>query len=43
MKATSNGSWQDGNSRDCALPLAIVHVCLGIAITRSLAFVLVLA
>ncbi|CAD5197086.1 unnamed protein product [Musa acuminata subsp. malaccensis] len=37
MKATSNGSWQADNSLDCALPLAIVHICLVIAITRSLA------
>ena len=40
MGATSNGSWQGDNPLDSALPLAILQICLVIALTRFLAFVL---
>ncbi|WOL16718.1 cation/H(+) antiporter 19-like [Canna indica] len=40
MKATSNGSWQGDNPLDYAVPLAILQICLVIALTRTLAFVL---
>ncbi|XP_010909726.1 cation/H(+) antiporter 19 [Elaeis guineensis] len=40
MKATSNGSWQGENPLEASLPLAIVQICLVIAVTRSLAFLL---
>ncbi|RWW59808.1 hypothetical protein BHE74_00033231, partial [Ensete ventricosum] len=40
MSATSNGSWQGDNPLDSALPLAILQICLVIALTRFLAFVL---
>ncbi|XP_073007773.1 cation/H(+) antiporter 19-like [Typha latifolia] len=40
MKATSNGSWQGDNPLDYALPLAILQICLVVALTRTLAFIL---
>nr|CAD1840104.1 unnamed protein product [Ananas comosus var. bracteatus] len=40
MKATSNGSWQGDNPLDYALPLAILQICLVVALTRTLAFLL---
>ncbi|KAG9460036.1 hypothetical protein H6P81_004544 [Aristolochia fimbriata] len=40
MKATSNGSWQGDNPLDYALPLIIVQICLVVAFTRTLAFLL---
>ncbi|XP_058083407.1 cation/H(+) antiporter 19-like [Magnolia sinica] len=40
MKATSNGSWQGDNPLDYALPLAILQICLVVALTRVLAFLL---
>ncbi|KAJ6828451.1 putative cation/H(+) antiporter 19 [Iris pallida] len=40
MKATSNGSWQGDNPLDYALPLIILQICIVVALTRLLAFVL---
>ncbi|GLT48146.1 hypothetical protein SLA2020_217870 [Shorea laevis] len=40
MKATSNGVFQGDNPLDFALPLAILQICLVIALTRFLAFLL---
>ncbi|XVF51387.1 hypothetical protein PTKIN_Ptkin04bG0181100 [Pterospermum kingtungense] len=40
MKATSNGVFQGDNPLDYALPLAILQVCLVVALTRILAFLL---
>ncbi|KAI3946935.1 hypothetical protein MKW98_003498 [Papaver atlanticum] len=40
MKATSNGAWQGENPLDYALPLAILQICLVVAFTRTLAFIL---
>ncbi|KAG9460038.1 hypothetical protein H6P81_004546 [Aristolochia fimbriata] len=40
MKTTSNGSWQGDNPLDYALPLIIVQICLVVAFTRTLAFLL---
>ncbi|MQM18972.1 hypothetical protein Taro_051972 [Colocasia esculenta] len=40
MKATSNGAWQKENPLDYALPLIILQICLVVALTRFLAFLL---
>ncbi|XVF51386.1 hypothetical protein PTKIN_Ptkin04bG0181000 [Pterospermum kingtungense] len=40
MKATSNGVFQGDNPLDYALPLAILQICLVVAFTRILAFLL---
>ncbi|KAJ8767944.1 hypothetical protein K2173_020884 [Erythroxylum novogranatense] len=40
MKATSNGAFQHENPLDYALPLLILQMCLVVAFTRFLAFVL---
>lgn len=40
MKATSNGLFQGDNPLDYALPLAILQICLVVALTRILAFLL---
>ncbi|GAB4857468.1 Cation/H(+) antiporter 18, variant 2 [Ancistrocladus abbreviatus] len=40
MQATSNGLFQGDNPLDFALPLAIVQICLIVAFTRLLAFVM---
>ncbi|XP_022737571.1 cation/H(+) antiporter 18-like [Durio zibethinus] len=40
MKATSNGLFQGDNPLDYALPLAILQICLVVAVTRGLAFLL---
>ncbi|XVE57990.1 hypothetical protein DITRI_Ditri04bG0134000 [Diplodiscus trichospermus] len=40
MKATSNGVFQGDNPLDYALPLAILQICLVVALTRILAFLL---
>ncbi|CAH9092859.1 unnamed protein product [Cuscuta epithymum] len=40
MKATSNGSFQGDNPLDYALPLLIVQICLVVALTRTLAYLL---
>ncbi|CAI0444535.1 unnamed protein product [Linum tenue] len=40
MKATSNGVFQGDTPLDFALPLAILQICLVVALTRALAFVL---
>ncbi|CAK9137023.1 unnamed protein product [Ilex paraguariensis] len=40
MKATSNGVFQGDNPLDYALPLAILQICLVIALTRLLAYLL---
>uniref|UniRef100_A0A3Q7IF57 Cation/H+ exchanger transmembrane domain-containing protein n=1 Tax=Solanum lycopersicum TaxID=4081 RepID=A0A3Q7IF57_SOLLC len=40
MKATSNGIFQGDNPLDCALPLAIVQICLVLVLTRVLAYIL---
>ncbi|KAG8496855.1 hypothetical protein CXB51_008014 [Gossypium anomalum] len=40
MKATSNGVFQGDNPLDFALPLAILQICLVVALTRILAFLL---
>ncbi|XP_057956943.1 cation/H(+) antiporter 19 [Malania oleifera] len=40
MKATSNGSFQGENPLDYALPLAILQICLVVAFTRLLSFLL---
>ncbi|KAF5957866.1 hypothetical protein HYC85_005091 [Camellia sinensis] len=40
MKATSNGAFQGENPLDYALPLAILQICVVVAFTRSLAFIL---
>ncbi|XP_059658792.1 cation/H(+) antiporter 19 [Cornus florida] len=40
MKATSNGMFQGESPFDFAVPLAIFQICLVIAFTRSLAFIL---
>ncbi|CAM8951291.1 hypothetical protein QQ045_018097 [Rhodiola kirilowii] len=40
MKATSNGIFQGEHPLDAALPLAIVQICLVVALTRVLAFFL---
>lgn len=40
MKATSNGSFQGDSPLDYALPLAILQICLVVALTRLLAVVL---
>ncbi|MQM04448.1 hypothetical protein Taro_037253 [Colocasia esculenta] len=40
MKATSNGAWQNENPLDYALPLVILQICLVVAVTRALAFLL---
>ncbi|KAK6263198.1 hypothetical protein QUC31_009014 [Theobroma cacao] len=39
-KATSNGLFQGDNPLDYALPLAILQICLVVALTRILAFLL---
>lgn len=40
MKATSNGVFQGDSPLDCALPLAILQICLVVVLTRGLAFLL---
>ncbi|XP_054820219.1 cation/H(+) antiporter 19 [Prosopis cineraria] len=40
MKATSNGAFQKENPLDYALPLLILQICLVVAFTRFLAFLL---
>ncbi|KAJ6313695.1 hypothetical protein OIU77_015058 [Salix suchowensis] len=40
MKATSNGAFQHENPLDFALPLLILQICLVVAFTRALAFLL---
>lgn len=40
MKATSNGVFQGDNPLDFALPLAILQICMVVALTRGLAFLL---
>ena len=40
MKATSNGAFQHENPLDFALPLLILQICLVVAFTRTLAFLL---
>lgn len=40
MKATSNGVFQGDNPLDFALPLAILQICLVVALTRILAYFL---
>uniref|UniRef100_A0A0D3E427 Uncharacterized protein n=1 Tax=Brassica oleracea var. oleracea TaxID=109376 RepID=A0A0D3E427_BRAOL len=40
MKATSNGVFQGESPLDFALPLVILQICLVVAVTRSLAFLL---
>jgi hypothetical protein len=40
MKATSNGVFQGDNPLDFALPLAILQICIVVALTRILAFLL---
>ncbi|KAF3448648.1 hypothetical protein FNV43_RR09361 [Rhamnella rubrinervis] len=40
MKATSNGIFQGDNPLDYALPLAILQICIVVALTRILAFLL---
>ncbi|KAK8479749.1 hypothetical protein V6N11_047380 [Hibiscus sabdariffa] len=40
MKATSNGVFQGDNPLDFALPLAILQICLVVALTRILAFLI---
>ncbi|GKV23218.1 hypothetical protein SLEP1_g32973 [Rubroshorea leprosula] len=40
MKATSNGLFQGDNPLDFSLPLAILQICLVVALTRILAFLL---
>ncbi|XP_011007076.1 PREDICTED: cation/H(+) antiporter 19-like [Populus euphratica] len=40
MKATSNGAFQHENPLDYALPLLILQICLVVAFTRTLAFLL---
>ena len=40
MKATSNGLFQGDNPLHFSLPLAIVQICLVVALTRILAFLL---
>ncbi|GKV26990.1 hypothetical protein SLEP1_g36199 [Rubroshorea leprosula] len=40
MKATSNGVFQGDNPLDFALPLAILQICLVVALTRFLALLL---
>ncbi|KAG9132908.1 hypothetical protein Leryth_014833 [Lithospermum erythrorhizon] len=40
MKATSNGVFQGDNPLDYALPLAIFQICLVVALTRVLAYLL---
>jgi Kef-type K+ transport system membrane component KefB len=40
MKATSEGVWQGDNPLRFSLPLVIVQICLVVAVTRGLAFVL---
>ncbi|XP_061361723.1 cation/H(+) antiporter 19 [Gastrolobium bilobum] len=40
MKATSNGAFQDENPLDYALPLLILQICVVVAFTRVLAFLL---
>ncbi|XP_038878014.1 cation/H(+) antiporter 18-like [Benincasa hispida] len=40
MKATSNGIFQGDNPLDFALPLVILQICLVVALTRGLAFLL---
>lgn len=40
MKATSNGIFQGDNPLDFALPLIILQICLVVALTRGLAFLL---
>lgn len=40
MKATSNGVFEGESPLDFALPLLILQICLVVAVTRSLAFLL---
>ncbi|XP_010533613.1 PREDICTED: cation/H(+) antiporter 18-like [Tarenaya hassleriana] len=40
MKATSNGVFQGDNPIDFALPLAILQICIVVALTRGLAYLL---
>ncbi|CAH2048296.1 unnamed protein product [Thlaspi arvense] len=40
MKATSNGVFEGESPLDFALPLVILQICLVVAVTRSLAFLL---
>lgn len=40
MQATSNGVFQGESPLDFALPLVILQICLVVAVTRSLAFLL---
>ncbi|XVF10485.1 hypothetical protein REPUB_Repub07fG0187200 [Reevesia pubescens] len=40
MKATSNGVFQGDNPLDFALPLVILQICIVVALTRILAFLL---
>ncbi len=40
MQATSNGMFQGDNPLHFALPLAILQICLVVALTRILAFLL---
>ncbi|KAG2277563.1 hypothetical protein Bca52824_060118 [Brassica carinata] len=40
MKATSNGVFQGESPLDFAFPLVILQICLVVAVTRSLAFLL---
>lgn len=40
MQATSNGVFQGDNPLDYALPLAILQICLVVALTRILAYLL---
>ncbi|KAF8039223.1 hypothetical protein BT93_B1701 [Corymbia citriodora subsp. variegata] len=40
MKATSNGSFQGDSPLDYALPLVILQICIVVAFTRVLAFIL---
>ena len=40
MKATSNGVFQSDNPLHFALPLAILQICIVVALTRGLAYLL---
>jgi hypothetical protein len=40
MKATSEGVWQGDNPLHFSLPLIILQICLVLALTRGLAFLL---
>lgn len=40
MKATSNGVFQGDNPLHFALPLAILQICIVVALTRGLAYLL---